>query len=349
MEFLFIGVSILTGAFIALVSAIITSFSQETINDIIGNKNKPFQRLHYLRSHIENIINGYFVLENLFYTISFVLFGLLIQKYYQNWFLAIVGFIILFNITFFLRTLLFAFGRRYADNLAVPFSGLLYLLAVITNPLIKITRFIVTKIGGKTNEEASREELTALVESARQEGSIDKDEYRILKNIMNFSEVLVSDVMTPRTVVFSSEADKTVADIVNLPEMRIYSRFPVWEGESLDDGVVGYVMSKDLLYAAYNGNTTKQLRDFARKVHFIPENAELDKALEKFLEARQHLFVVVDEYGGVEGLLTMEDVLETILGVEIVDEADKIVDLRELAKNRRDKRIAMQTAKSDNI
>ena len=349
MEFLFIGVSILFGAFTALVSAILSSLSQETLNDIIGNNNKPFQRLHYLRNHIENIISGYFVIENLFYTIAFVLFGITIQRYYQNWIFAIVGFIILFNITVLIRTLFFALGRRYADNLAIPFSGILYLFAMFPNPLIKITGFIVTKVGGKTNEEASREELTALVESAREEGSIDTDEYRILKNIMNFSEVLVSDVMTPRTVVFSCEADKTVADIVNLPEIRIYSRFPVWEGESLDDGVVGYVMSKDLLYAAYNGNTSNKLRDYVRKVHFIPENAELDKALEKFLEARQHLFVVVDEYGGVEGLLTMEDVLETILGVEIVDEADKIVDLRELAKLRRDKRIAMHATKSDNI
>jgi CBS domain containing-hemolysin-like protein len=107
-------------------------------------------------------------------------------------------------------------------------------------------------------------------------------------------------------------------------------------------------MSKDLLYAAYNGDTSNVLRDYVRKVYFIPENAELDKALEKFLEARQHIFVVVDEYGGVEGLLTMEDVLETILGVEIVDEADRIVDLRELAKNRRDKRIAMLVTKGEN-
>ncbi|TAL68883.1 MAG: CBS domain-containing protein [Bacteroidetes bacterium] len=345
MEFLLIAASIIIGAFAASVSAILSSLSQEKLNDVIGKKEKPFYRLHFLRNHIENIVGGYFIIEILFYTISFILIGLAIQKYYPNWIYFILGFILIFNLVIFTRTLFYALGRRWADNLAIPLSSILYLLAIISNPLTKITKYIITNIGGKTSEEASREELSALVESAREEGSIDTDEYRILKNIMNFSEVLVTDVMTPRIVVFSCEADKTVGEIANLPEIRIYSRFPIWEGESLDDGVVGYVMSKDLLYAAYNGNTSNKLRDYVRKVHFIPENAELDKALEKFLEARQHLFVVVDEYGGVEGLLTMEDVLETILGVEIVDEADRIVDLRELAKNRRDKRIAMLTSK----
>jgi CBS domain containing-hemolysin-like protein len=94
------------------------------------------------------------------------------------------------------------------------------------------------------------------------------------------------------------------------------------------------------LYAALKGNSSKKLRDFSREVYIIPENAELDKALDQFLQRKQHIAIVVDEYGGVEGLLTMEDVMETILGVEIVDEADKVVDLRLVAKERRDKRIA---------
>lgn len=160
---------------------------------------------------------------------------------------------------------------------------------------------------------------------------------------MNFSEVLVSDVMTPRTVIFSCEADKIIDDVIKMPELQMYSRFPIWEGESVDDGVIGYVMSKDILLAALNGKNNLSLRDFCREVYFIPENARLDIALERFLNRRQHLFIVVDEYGGVEGLITMEDVLETILGTEILDEVDKVADLRQLAKQRRDSRIASIT------
>jgi len=99
-------------------------------------------------------------------------------------------------------------------------------------------------------------------------------------------------------------------------------------------------MSKDVLLAALNDKVGLKLRDLYREVYFIPESAQLDDVLERFLNRRQHLFMVVDEYGGMEGLITMEDVLETILGTEILDEADKVADLRQLAKQRRDSRIA---------
>jgi len=131
-----------------------------------------------------------------------------------------------------------------------------------------------------------------------------------------------------------------------MSELMQYSRFPIWEGNSLDDDVVGYVLSADILRAALTGKSNTKLRSLSREVYIIPENAELDDALDMFLRRRQHQFVVVDEYGGVEGLITMEDVLETILGVEIVDEVDKVVDLRMVAKQRRDKRIASLTGKS---
>ncbi|MCX8054782.1 MAG: CBS domain-containing protein [Ignavibacteria bacterium] len=194
--------------------------------------------------------------------------------------------------------------------------------------------------GQATIEEESWLEIEDAVESARDEGSLDDGEYRILKNIIKFNEILVSDVMTPRTVVFSCNANNTVEQTVFLPEIRMYSRFPVWEGETIDDGVIGYVMSRDILYAALKGKMNLTLKDFIREVYYIQENAPLDSALDLFLERKQHLFIVVDEYGGIEGLITMEDVLETILGTEIVDEADKVVDMRLLAKQKRDKRIS---------
>ena len=103
--------------------------------------------------------------------------------------------------------------------------------------------------------------------------------------------------------------------------------------------MVGYVTTKEVFYAALVGDSKRPLTDFVRKIGFIPENAELGKAFDLLVARQQHLFIVVDEYGGIEGLLTMEDVLETILGVEIVDEADKVTDLRLLAKTKRDARI----------
>jgi CBS domain containing-hemolysin-like protein len=200
----------------------------------------------------------------------------------------------------------------------------------------------------ETVREELRDELDEILETARDDGSLDAGEYTRLKNIVRFSDVRVSDVMTPRTVVFSSPCKLTVEEAAKIPELLQYSRFPVYEEDSLDS-IVGYVLTKDILWAIVNKQETIKLRELSREVYFIPENIDLDRALENFLERREHLFVVVDEYGGVEGLITMEDVMETLLGVEILDEADKVDDLRELAKQRRDQRIAALRAQNAQV
>jgi CBS domain containing-hemolysin-like protein len=217
----------------------------------------------------------------------------------------------------------------------------------LTTPILLFNRSITSRLIKRNLSDATREELDAMLENSHDEGSLDSDEYRILKNMMKFGSVLVSDVMTPRTVICSLDADSIIGEVIDLQEIKMYSRLPVWSGKSLDDETIGYVLSKDILLDAIKGNHNKKISELSRQVYFIPENAPLDSALDSFLQRRQHLFIVVDEYGGVEGLLTMEDVLETILGVEIVDEADKVIDLRLYAKQLRDKRVASLQGKVD--
>ncbi len=215
----------------------------------------------------------------------------------------------------------------------------LNILLFCIKPFAWFSTKIVHFFGGSQSEDTSRQELDALVENAHVEGSIDPEEYRIIKSLMRFNTVEVADVMTPRTVVFSMHQDETVEKALQSLESRQYSRFPIWSGSSID-GVTGYVMTKDIMWAALRGNNSATLKEFSRDVYYIPDKAELDKALEQFIERQQHQFIVVDEYGGIEGLITLEDVMETMLGVEIVDEDDNVVDLREFAKQRRDKRVA---------
>jgi len=340
MEILIIALAVAFAFYCALLSAALSSLSQEKLESISSENGKKYKKLHNLKLHFDDSEESFLVIELMLYLTAFVIFGIkLFSSGYQWYYILLFSFLMFICITFF-RSILWAMGIRFADSIAFKMTGLLSLLYYLISPFHKIITKIIEKISGREMEEASRDELNAMFETAHEEGSIETGEYRILKNIMHFNNVLVTDVMTPRTVLFSCHADLTVNDIVNLPEIKMYSRFPIWEGESIDDGVVGYVISKDVLYAALKGKLTKKLREFSREVYIIPENASLDKALEQFLQRRQHLTIVVDEYGGVEGVLTMEDVLETILGVEIVDEADKIVDLRDAAKNKRDKRIA---------
>lgn len=239
-----------------------------------------------------------------------------------------------------------ALGERTAEFMLRFTSLSLSIVTVVASPFLLTHRALLALTKPRSREEEeeeAREELEALVETAREEGALDAGEYRIMTNIMQLSSIEVTDVMTPRTVVSAIGAEHTVADAIKLPELQMFSRLPVYDGQDLDT-VSGYVMTKDILRAAVAGRHTVPISKLKRDVGFIPENITLERALEQFLQKRQHLFMVVDEHGGVEGLLTMEDVLETMLGAEIIDEADHVVDLRALAKQRRDARIAKFTS-----
>lgn len=229
-------------------------------------------------------------------------------------------------------------GSRYAEHMLRFTSTLLIVIRTIAFPFMLIHRILMRITKRESDEDEAREELEALVETAREEGALDPGEYRIMTNIMRLSSIDVGDIMTPRTVVFGLHMETTVGDALKTPELQMFSRFPVFEGNDLDS-VQGYVITKDVLRAALAGRHNVELSKLKRDISFIPENVTLERALEQFLQQRQQLFMVVDEHGGVEGLLTMEDVLETMLGVEIVDEADHVVDLRQLAKQRRDARV----------
>ncbi len=344
MEILLSVLFFLLGIISPFFSAVLYYLSQDTINKLIETNYKAAQRLRELKIEYDELINSFILIEIISYIISFAFLSFTLINSVNsgsiNFNIYLFSVFVFISTAILLRFLFQALGIRFADNVAGNMSLPIYLFTFTFKPVTQVLKLINKSIVGIPNVEESRDEISELVESAHEEGAIDPGEYRILKNIMHFSEILVSDVMTPRTVIFSCSADLTINDVSTFQELQMYSRFPIWEGESVDDGIIGYVMSKDVLLAALNGKGNLSLREFNREIYFIPENAELDTALERFLNRRQHVFMVVDEYGGIEGLITMEDVLETMLGVEIVDEVDKVVDLRQLAKQRRDSRIA---------
>lgn len=264
---------------------------------------------------------------------------------FANSSLFLIDMLVLISAVVLIKTVAAVIGARFWDRMLRGTSLLLGAAIFTARPFIWLHRLLMKIARPGDSEDDSREELEALVETAREEGALDPGEYRIMTNIMKLSSIEVSDVMTPRMVVYGANEDTTISDVIKQPELQMYSRFPVFDDESLDS-VSGYVMTKDVLRAALAGRHAAPISKLKRDVDFIPENISLDQALELFLQKKQHLLMVVDEYGGVEGLLTLEDVMETMLGVEIVDEADHVVDLRALAKQRRDERIARQNEAS---
>ncbi len=339
---LFVLATTLVCAFFTFLTAALNSVSHAQLTLLMERGDDSARRIHNWRHTLDFSMTSLVIAQTFTQVIGSVAVGVALYAYFNNLWYVVIATCCYFIVFLFVgRIIPRIIGMRYANQVVGFTASSVNALAFVLRPVAAFVQYLYGKYipDEGRDEESSREEIDEILETAHEEGSLDTDEYRILKSIMRYSDVQVSDVMTPRIVVFACSADMTVGEAVKQPELTQYSRFPVYEDDSLDS-VMGYVTTRDLLRALVDGKSDVKLRDIIREVYFIPDNVQLDRALENFLERRQHLFVVVDEYGGVEGLITMEDVVETILGVEIVDEADNVIDLRQLAKQRRDKRVA---------
>ena len=251
----------------------------------------------------------------------------------------------LFSAAFTLAILLFSevipktAGVVYSRSLAGPVARPLLAMVWLFRPLIwltgQVTRLIARDPGSPG---VSEEELLVMARLGHKEGAIDADEAAVIENVLGLEATMVRDIMTPRTVVFSLAVASTVGEVRDSVQSLNHGRVPVYDSDS--DDVVGMVHRQDLLAAMAEGEWGRTLEEMMRPVDFVAETLTADRLLRRLLETRQHLVMAINEYGGPAGLVTLEDVLEEILGTEIVGEFDTAVDMRELAHRRRQKSLS---------
>lgn len=295
------------------------------------------------RTRIDDAISAILTLNTIAHTIGAALAGATAARIFGDAavgvFSAVLTVLVLICTEIIPKTL----GTVHASKL-VGFVGrtvvlLTMLLWLIVRPMRALTRLLASE----EEQTFSRGELAALVSMATSQGALAKLESSVFENVLRFEKVRVEDVMTPRTVVVMQPAERTLAEFAADPKTAPHARFPVYRADR--DHVIGFVLQREVLRRlAAGGANDVPLSDMAREILILPESTSLAKALRRFLDARAHLAIAVDEFGGVAGLVTLEDVIETILGVEIVDESDRHVDMREAAAKLRDRRLARQSA-----
>lgn len=230
------------------------------------------------------------------------------------------------------------YGKSLVNMVAYPLKGLVWIMT----PAIWLSSLITRLIAkGKTDEAITAEEISIMARLSLRTGGIKPFQEEAIERILTLQNKRVKDVMTPRTVVFSLSEHLTLGEASLTPTSWEHSRFPVYD-QNIED-VVGVVLTKELFIALAEGKKDMHLTELMRPVHFVAETAKLSGLLLEFLELKQHLFVVLDEYGGLSGLISLEDILEEILGREIVDESDMVADKRELARQRRNMIVANST------
>jgi len=229
------------------------------------------------------------------------------------------------------KTLGVAYARTIAPIIAFP----LQLMITLFSPLIwLISRLANLVRPAGTGPQTTEDDIQAIASLTRRSGIIESSEELVIRNILQLDNKTVQDIMTPRTVVFSLPASMTVAEASQDKDLWHYSRIPVYDHEDTED-IVGIVFRRQILETLANDQHQTPISAFMRPVRFVLDSLSLDRLLSKFLESRVHLFIVLDEYGGLAGVVSLEDVLEEILGKEIVDETDEVEDLRALARKQR--------------
>jgi len=227
------------------------------------------------------------------------------------------------------------YTRTVSPLMAKPLQVLVFLLYPVVWLLGMLPRLLQRK---KRGPSLTEEDIRAIVSLTRKSGVLKPYEERAISNILSLDLKRVEDIMTPRTVVFSLPVVTTMTEAQAHREFWQHGRIPVYEGDDPED-VVGIVYRRDVLHALAQDRDGQTMAEIMQPARFVLETLTLDRLLIKFLGSRTHLYVVLDEYGGISGVVTLEDVLEEILGKEIVDETDVVADMRALARSRRERLI----------
>jgi CBS domain containing-hemolysin-like protein len=188
----------------------------------------------------------------------------------------------------------------------------------------------------KSKSVLSRADFSAMTALGEKEGVFKAGESKIIHNLLRFNEIRTKDIMTPRTVVIAAKDDMTIQDFYNKNKTLRFSRIPIYDDTK--DHINGFILKDILLINLVNNNGNKLLKEIKREILIVHERLNIPDLFNKLMESREHIALVVGEFGGMSGIVTMEDVIETLLGMEIVDEFDNTADMQQLARRNWEKR-----------
>lgn len=255
-------------------------------------------------------------------------------------FSAVMTLLILFLSEIIPKTLGAVYWRQLAGFTLAYVNVLIHAMYPLIVVSEKLTQWIS---GGKKADHFNRDEFVAMADIGQEQGHINDRESKIIRNLFLFKSVEASAIMTPRIVVSALQKDLTVREALEAPDKMPFSRMPIY-GVDLDS-IKGFVLREDLLMAQNQGRGHVKISEFHREVVLVLSTTLLSRLLETLLEQRQHIAIVVGEYGETKGVVSLEDVVETLLGIEIIDEGDKVEDMRQLARQmwaKRAKRMGIQ-------
>lgn len=329
---LFFVLSVSVSFLCSILESVLLSVNMSYVS--VLEKDKPSVG-SYLRSHKQNInksIASILILNTIANTLGAAAVGAQASILFGNDAVVYVSIVLTFAILFLSEIIPKTIGAIYWKQLAPLSARIIRIFIFITYPIILSTLFVTNRIskGKEDSNSLTKEELLHSMLLSEDDGVIDEKESDFIENILNLNKIKVGEVLTPRSVVFALDENITIKEVIETqPSIFKFSRIPVYKG-SIEE-VIGIVLTKKIFKQALKDDSVT-LGSIKKEIFSINENIPVSKALDLFISKKDHMFLVIDNYDQTEGIITLEDCVETILGVEIVDESDTTEDMRELAK-----------------
>jgi len=326
--FLAIGISFLC----SVMESVLLSVNMSYVSVIEKKRPKIGALLRFHKTNINKSIASILILNTVANTLGAVAVGAQAKTVYGSDAVFYVSIILTFGILFFSEIIPKTIGVVYWKEIAPIAAYIIRFFIWLTYPLIILTLFVTDRISKNKSSVNSitKAELLETAFLSENEGVIDEKESDVIENVLHLNVIKIKDILTPRSVVFALEEERTIKEVV-AKEKNVFrfSRVPVYEGNI--DNITGIVLTKKLFGQALKDDDVT-IKTVKKDLFRISENISVSKALDLFIRKKQHMFLVMDSYDQTEGIVTLEDCIETLLGVEIMDESDSVEDMRELAK-----------------
>lgn len=335
---LYLSLAILVSFLCSILEAVILSITPSFIEAHEQKGGRTGKKLKAMKANIDRPLSAILSLNTIAHTVGAAGVGAQAKEIWESvsvgWISAGLTFLILVFSEIIPKTL----GANYWRSMVGFAVNVLSVMIFVLYPLVLLSQ-VITNLLSRNREQqnlVSRAEVSAMADIGHKEGIFEEGESRILKNLIRFKSIQVENIMTPRTVVVAAEEDLTLDQLFQDKGLFRFSRIPVYS-ENIDN-ITGYIHKHDILDNLANDNHQMKLKDIRRKMLVVTKNLSIPDLFEEMMGEKEQIALAVDDFGGMAGIVTVEDVLETLLGMEIVDEFDSAQDMQAYARERWKKR-----------
>ncbi|MCF8367898.1 MAG: CNNM domain-containing protein [Bacteroidales bacterium] len=331
--FFYLFLALFVSFLCSIMEAVLLSTPQSFLIAKYENENTWAKSFVDLKTNIDKPLSAILSLNTVAHTVGAAGVGAQAVKIYGDASFGIVSAILTILILVITEIIPKTIGARYWRYLARMSSRIIHVMIIITYPLVVMSA-VITKLISKSRQEqtTSREEIAALANIGADEGIFSNKEHKIIQNLLRLKNVKVTEIMTPRVVVAVADENLNLTDFFKNKDYLRFSRIPVYSEN--DENITGYVFRQEVFEKLAEDQHNLTLKDVKREIVVVPNSIVLFALWENLLEKKEHIALIVDEYGGLDGIVTMEDIIETMLGLEIIDETDTIVDMQKYARDR---------------